>query len=338
MNIGYFFRLMCLLAGAFPVFAQANPFVPNFEDRYLRVESDVTIRYIQKGNPENPLILFLHGNPEYRKTWSFYLNELSDEYFTVAIDLPGVYAGWRPESVRDHGYKPVANVLVEFARRLGHEKFYLVGHDAGGYYAWGAVYSVTQNLLGASILNSSHPYAFSVEYFNNPAQQRSVRYQSEIKAQEPGNRWNLDFLFENDFSTFKEHMFRDYGVRNYFYENDGNKLEIEWLWRSDRAVVRNGYFNFYHSLDMPPPNPNKISGKLFWGLFHLTSVKQLPVRVFFGTRDFDLLPGSVDERLIKKSLPRAEVFLYPDASHWILHEKPFEVAHGIREHLKRILR
>jgi pimeloyl-ACP methyl ester carboxylesterase len=41
----------------------------------------IKIHYVEKGDPKNPLMLFLHGYPEFWYSWRHQLKEFSRDYW-----------------------------------------------------------------------------------------------------------------------------------------------------------------------------------------------------------------------------------------------------------------
>lgn len=86
---------------------------------------------------DGPLVLLLHGFPQFWWTWRHQLGELADAGFrAVAMDLRGVGGSDRTP----RGYDP-ANLALDITgviRSLGEPDAALVGHDLGGYLAWTA--------------------------------------------------------------------------------------------------------------------------------------------------------------------------------------------------------
>lgn len=86
---------------------------------------------------DGPLVLLLHGFPQFWWTWRHQLTALADSgYRAVAMDLRGVGGSDRTP----RGYDP-ANLALDITgviRSLGEPDAALVGHDLGGYLAWTA--------------------------------------------------------------------------------------------------------------------------------------------------------------------------------------------------------
>jgi pimeloyl-ACP methyl ester carboxylesterase len=67
----------------------------------------------------------------------------------------------------------------------------------------------------------------------------------------------------------------------------------------------------------------------------LREQRDVPARVVWGTRD-RYLPRALAERQ-REALPQADVVLVEGAGHWVMLERPAEVAAAVAEHLSRAL-
>jgi pimeloyl-ACP methyl ester carboxylesterase len=103
-----------------------------------------------------PLVLFLHGFPEFWWAWRHQLRPVAEAGFrSAAMDLRGY--GLSDKTPR--GYDPltlgadVAGVI----RSLGSRDATLVGHGWGGYVAWGVAAAHPGHVTGLCTAGSPHP-------------------------------------------------------------------------------------------------------------------------------------------------------------------------------------
>ncbi|KAB1931725.1 alpha/beta hydrolase [Micromonospora sp. ALFpr18c] len=88
---------------------------------------------------DGPPVLLLHGIPETHLMWHRVAPRLAEHFTVVATDLRGWGDGGTPPSTADHepyGMRAIARDQVEVMRRLGHDRFHLVGHDRGARCAY----------------------------------------------------------------------------------------------------------------------------------------------------------------------------------------------------------
>jgi haloacetate dehalogenase len=87
---------------------------------------------------EGPAVLLLHGHPRTHMTWHRVAPTLAAGHSVVCPDLRGYGESTKPLTTPDHepySKRAMARDMVALMRRLGHERFAVVGHDRGGYVA-----------------------------------------------------------------------------------------------------------------------------------------------------------------------------------------------------------
>ena len=70
---------------------------------FIQVTPEVKIHYVEKGDRSKPLMLFLHGFPEFWFSWRYQLEHFSKDYHCVAIDMRGYNFSDKPEGIREYG-------------------------------------------------------------------------------------------------------------------------------------------------------------------------------------------------------------------------------------------
>ncbi|WP_344249300.1 alpha/beta hydrolase [Isoptericola hypogeus] len=103
-----------------------------------------------------PLVLLLHGFPQFWWAWRHQLTALSDAgYRVAAMDLRGVGASDKPPSGYDvpTGTRDVAGVV----RSLGHDRAVVVGHGTGGVIAWSMAHLQPAVTAAVGAVAAPHP-------------------------------------------------------------------------------------------------------------------------------------------------------------------------------------
>jgi haloacetate dehalogenase len=91
------------------------------------------IAYVMGGS--GPPVLLLHGFPQSRAMWARVAPLLASRYTTVCADLRGYGDSAKPKCLPDrsnYAFRAMAADQIGLMRRLGFERFHLVGHDRGG--------------------------------------------------------------------------------------------------------------------------------------------------------------------------------------------------------------
>ncbi len=81
-----------------------------------------------------PPVLLLHGFPQCRAMWARVAPILAQSYTVVCADLRGYGDSSKPRDLADHSnyaFRALAADQVQAMRRLGFERFHVVGHDRG---------------------------------------------------------------------------------------------------------------------------------------------------------------------------------------------------------------
>jgi haloacetate dehalogenase len=106
-------------------------FFPEFELSHITLrDGDIRVRTGGSGPP----LLLLHGNPQTHVIWHQVAPALAPDYTVVCPDLRGYGHSHKPEASSDHApyaKREMARELVELMAHLGHDRFFLAGHDRG---------------------------------------------------------------------------------------------------------------------------------------------------------------------------------------------------------------
>ena len=102
------------------------------QHRYLKTNG-IQLHYVTQGN--GPLLLFLHGFPEFWYSWRHQLREFAQNYCVVALDLRGYNLSDKPPEKSAYALSELVKDIEGTIRALGYDRCTLVGHDWGGAIA-----------------------------------------------------------------------------------------------------------------------------------------------------------------------------------------------------------
>jgi pimeloyl-ACP methyl ester carboxylesterase len=256
------------------------------------------------GDAGRPLMLFLHGFPEFWAAWRTPMAHFAARgWLCVAPDLRGYNLSDKPEGVEPYKAKHLINDVLAIASHYTKEKFVLVAHDWGGAVAWGVAIGHASRLAKLVMINSPHPYTFWRELCNSPAQQKASEYMNVFRLPKAER-----VLSENGYARLLaafQHLSPEW------------RAELVQAWSQPGSLT--GGLNYYRASPMYPATADD-PGALKLKLKAEDFMVRVPTLVLWGDKDTALLPGLLDE--LGQCVPDLKVVRAADASHWIVHEKP----------------
>jgi len=134
-----------------------NAQVSSYQSFFVQ-NDDVKIHCVEKGS--GPVILFLHGFPDFWFTWKYQMDAMADEgYRVVAMDLRGYNESDKPEAVERYRMSELISDVVAVIRAQNvSDGVTIVGNDWGGAIAWQvAIYypGLVKNLIACNIPHPS---------------------------------------------------------------------------------------------------------------------------------------------------------------------------------------
>ncbi len=308
--------LACTLALAA---ADKKEKAPMLQDQYAEVNG-VRLHYVKAG--KGPLIVFLHGFPEFWYEWKHQLEDFGKDHLAVAPDMRGYNLSAKPSEVDQYQMKYLVEDVRALADHLGHKKFVLVGHDWGGAVAWSFAISHPEYLEKLVIVNAPHPGVFMRELRDNPAQQKASQYMLMFRGEKAE-----ETLSANDYALLVGAVLGA-GLKSGAFTEDDKKAYIE-AWSKPGALT--GGLNYYRAARVGPPAPAS-EGASSSGNFAVDPERlmvKVPTLVIWGEKDTALLTGNLDG--LDKFVPELTIKRIPEGSHWVIHERPGDVDGYIRE-------
>ncbi len=116
---------------------------------------------------EGPLVVLLHGFPEFWWSWRHQLTALADHgYRAVAVDLRGYGDSDKPP--RGYDLWTLAGDVAGLIRALGEPRAHVVGHDWGGIIGWTLTALHPRLVQSLAVLSVPHPLAFRSSVVRDP--------------------------------------------------------------------------------------------------------------------------------------------------------------------------
>jgi pimeloyl-ACP methyl ester carboxylesterase len=137
----------------------------------------ITLHAVDAGPGDGPLLILLHGFPEFWHGWRYQIEALaSADYRVLAPDQRGYNLSDKPKGIAAYNLDALAADVVGLIDATGHEKASIVGHDWGGAAAWWTAIKYPQRLEKLVILNAPHPRVMRWNVLHNRAQRRKSWY------------------------------------------------------------------------------------------------------------------------------------------------------------------
>ena len=258
---------------------------------------DVRQHYVEAG--QGPLVVLLHGFPEFWYAWRQQIEPLAAAGFhVVAPDMRGYNTSSTPEDVHAYDTGPLTGDIRDLIHERGAETAMLAGHDWGGSVAWATAMAHPEVVDRLAILNAAHPRKLS-EGLHHPGQLRRSWYffffdlpdlpESVVQA----NRWH-----------FFRHFLRD--ARPAFTPEQTDRYIEAW----SQPGAATGMINYYRSSVRTPPKQAAAA---------IRPIKA-PTLVIWGERDRYLNPDLAEPH--SDDVPNlVGVERLPNASHWVHHDE-----------------
>jgi pimeloyl-ACP methyl ester carboxylesterase len=276
--------------------------LPGVTHRRIDV-GDVTLHVALAGD-SGPLVVLLHGFPEFWWSWRYQITALAQAGFRVAApDLRGYNRSEQPPDVADYSLSHLTADVDGLIRALGESKAHVVGHDWGAVVAWEFAMRYPSRLLRLGILNVPHPRVMLKALLSSPSQLRKSWYIFFFQVP------HLPELFaqQDDYERLRKSLSAGRLVRP-------ARDEIEpYVEAARRAESLRGGFNYYRAM---------VRGI---GSSFRAPVPRIDaeVQVIWGERDVFL--GRELATPPKKLVPNARVTFLPEASHWVQVDAPSRV-------------
>jgi pimeloyl-ACP methyl ester carboxylesterase len=284
----------------------------------------VRLHYAAEG--QGPLLMFVHGFPEFWYAWQAQLTEFGRDHFAVAPDMRGYNLSSKPEGLESYAVPLLVEDLVALADHLGHRRFTLVAHDWGGVIAWAVALRHPDRLERLVIVNAPHPAIFRRLLAEHQGQQKASQYMLFFRSAEAEAA-----LAADNFALLRQMVLGE--GQPWGWATVADRTAYLEAWAQPGALT--GGLNFYRAARLGPPAPGETPGTFTADRSGLPSPSvpmiKVPTLVIWGEKDTALLPDNLDglDRVVSDLTLRR----IPDGTHWVAHEKPALVNQHIREFL-----
>jgi pimeloyl-ACP methyl ester carboxylesterase len=263
----------------------------------------VKLHAVAAGSHDGPVVILLHGFPEFWYGWRKQIEPLAAAGFRVVIpDQRGYNLSSKPSGVSPYALPELVSDVISIADQLGQEKIFLAGHDWGAAVAWGAALLQPRRIAKLVVINVPHPSV--------------MRRYMMTHLRQALRSWYIFFL---QLPYVPEALFSAFNFR----------VGTSALLRSSRP----GTFSPDDLIEYRAAwsQPGALTSMMNWyrALFHCRTrfpdrTVHVPTRILWGERDAFLLSDMAHESL--RYCTNAELFTFAEATHWLQHEEPTRVS------------
>jgi pimeloyl-ACP methyl ester carboxylesterase len=277
----------------------------------LRLRTNgVELHAVAAGPADRPLVILLHGFPEFWYGWRHQLTPLAAAGLrVVAPDQRGYNLSDKPAGIAAYRLDALADDILGLADSLGRRHFAVVGHDWGGVVAWHLAARNPKRITRAAILNAPHPATLWRYASGHPHQLVKSWYVAYFQlpllpelSLRAGGFWTL------------RRVLRQSSRPGTFSADDSAVYRQAWAQPGALGAMLNWYRALRHAIATPPPTRIGV-----------------PVRVIWGDRDAFLDKGLAEAGIAL--CDQGEIFHLRGASHWVQHEAADDVNRLLLEFL-----
>jgi epoxide hydrolase 4 len=260
-------------------------------------EAGVKIHYATMG--KGPLVVMIHGFPDFWYTWRHQMDALSDRFQVVAIDQRGYNLSDKPKGVESYDLRLLVGDVAAVVKHLGHERATIVGHDWGGMVAWQFAMNLPQMTQNLVILNLPHPAGLLRELKSNQEQIANSEYARTFQRGSP-----------SDPAVFFGRPMTPETLSGWVRDPAARARYVEAFKRSDFEAMLNYYKQNYPRESGPsaqaPPVMPKVKAPVL--MFHGLDDRALNSEGLSGTWNW------VEKDLTIVTIPGAGHFVLQDAA------------------------
>lgn len=258
--------------------------------------------YVASAGPiDGPMVMLLHGFPEFSYGWRHQIGALAAAGFRVIVpDQRGYGRSGKPHDVAAYKLPTLASDVVGIADQLGIRTFSLVGHDWGGIVAWRVASDYPGRLEKLAIINAPNLDVALSHILKSPLQLLKSYYVALFQI--PClPEWSLAAL---DFKMLTGAL--QASSRPGTFSADELAVYKD-AWSQPRALT--SMLDWYRAL---PSQERRKAARI-----------KTPALVIWGDRDTALDPSLAEDNAAL--CDSSHVHHFADATHWIHHEHPERV-------------
>lgn len=258
------------------------------------------------GNPENEMIMLLHGFPETSYMWIGLMEKLASiGFYCIAPNLRGYSEHACPKGVKHYQVQKLAADVLTISEVFHKSKFHLIGHDWGAGIGWNLAYEYPERIISWTAISLPHPRGFSKAIKTDKEQRKKSRYIG----------WFLlpivpeIMLRKNNFEKFRR------------------------LWKNSSPEEQNDYLSVFKRKQTLTAALNYYRANLGRGKKQFIGDIAEPTLFIWGKKDLAIGRAAAENN--HTYMKGAYTFLELEGGHWLIQTNYKEVEAAIIDHVTK---
>ena len=267
-----------------------------YEHHFIRTNG-IALHIVMSGPVNGPVVLLLHGFPEFWYGWRKQIQALAAAGFRVwAPDQRGYNLSDKPRGRHAYRMDLIARDAIGLIEATGQPQVYLAGHDWGAMTAWWVALTAPERVRRMAVLNVPHPEISVRHVRRDPRQMLRSTYAAFFQLPRLPE-WllrarNFALLARTLKGSARRGTFSDADIGYY-----------RQAWSQPRAFQ--SMLNWYRAF-MIKPVPDRLSRV------------SVPTTIIWGDKDVALRSVMAEESLAL--CDDGELIWMRGVSHWVQHD------------------
>ncbi|MEJ8804406.1 alpha/beta fold hydrolase [Pontibacter sp. H249] len=279
-----------------------------FPTKKVTLSNGQSMAYVDEGKGSETII-FIHGLGSYLPAWEKNIAELSNNYRTIALDLPG-YGKSSKENVQV-SMDAYAKTVLELMDKLKLKKATLAGHSMGGQIAITAALQAPERVSKLILVAPA-----GLETFTD--QQKQM--------------FKMAVTPESVQKTTPEQTAANYKINFYKMPAEAQHMVDERL-----LIMKSEQFDDYSKAVA-----SSVAAMVDEPVHEKLPLLKMPTLIVFGENDAlipnkyfnpNLTPKAVAE-MGKERIPNSQLVMIPEAGHFLQYEQPAAFNKAVQQFMK----
>lgn len=272
----------------------------------------ITLHVAEAGPKDGPLLILLHGFPEFWYGWRHQIGPLAAAGFhVIAPDQRGYNCSDKPKGVEAYRLDELAKDVIGLADHFGAERFFLAGHDWGSIVGWWTAQNFPNRVRRFVALSAGHPAVWKAHMTNDAEQRRKSRYVKMFSIP-----WLPEAMMRaRNFKALADAV--SVSARPGLV-TDEDLARYREAWSQEGTLT--AMVNWYRAINRTPLKPP--------GSYRIHP----PVLMVWGMKDiYGVLPLAEESVML---CDKGKLLRFDDATHWVLSDEAEAVTQAMIDFFK----